>query len=95
MSTFVLWSIGVLAALLWALAIGFIVFSWVMLNRQLEVFRHILARLERLDDALLGRRANMPKQKTALSIPKDEPIKKYASVSLPDDVEISFVEKDK
>lgn len=93
MSYTVLWAIGVLAALLWVLSVGFILFSWSLLNRQQQVFRHILARLERLDDALLARRASMPKQKTALSIPKDEPIKKYASVSLPDDVEISFVEK--
>lgn len=95
MSVTVLWLIGSLAALLWVSAVGFIVFSWVLFNRQQEVFLHILARLQRLDDALSVRRANMPKQKTALSIPKDEPIKKYASVSLPDDVEISFVEKDK
>ena len=33
-------------------------------------------------------------QETRLSIMKDEPISKYESMTLPDDVQISFVEKD-
>ena len=85
--------VGFLAFILWAVAVGFVAFSWILLARQQVVFRHILARLDRLDEALLIQKKKDSLKKTALSIPKDEPVLKYASVSLPDDVEISFVEK--
>lgn len=93
MSQMVLWEIGILSLLLWGISVGFVVFSWILLRRQQKVFLHIAARLERLDEALLGQKAHQAK-KARVSIPKDELISKYESVSLPDDVEISFIEKE-
>lgn len=90
MGSNILW---VLVFLLWGGAVSFGIYAWVIMQRQQQVFRHILARLERLDEALLMQKKKEAMKKTALSIPKDEPVLKYASVSLPDDVEISFVEK--
>ena len=107
----ILWEIGILALLLWFLAVGFILFSGILFYRQQLIFRHILKRLKSLElmvEQLVSQPVDwsqsvhsteqaqeMPKMKeTHLSIMKDEPISKYESMTLPDDVQISFVEKD-
>lgn len=92
----VLWEIGILAFLLWLAAVGFVIFSGILFYRQQTVFHHIMMRLNRLEQMVTVPKQNTPamKPKTHLSILKDEPIAKYESVSLPDDVQISFVEKD-
>lgn len=89
----ILWEVGILVALLWLICFAFTVFSFIVLRRQQIVFEHIAARLERLDEALLGGKKKQAAQ-VQVSIPKDEKISKYESVSLPDDVQISFVEKE-
>jgi hypothetical protein len=105
----ILWEIGILAFLLWVLAVGFIVFSGILFYRQQLIFRHILKRLQHLE-IMVGQPIVQPTapiseqsqpikttqktQETRLSIMKDEPISKYESMTLPDDVHISFVEKD-
>lgn len=89
----ILWEVGILVALLWLICFAFTVFSFIVLRRQQIVFEHIAARLERLDEALLGGKKKQA-AKVQVSIPKDEKISKYESVSLPDDVQISFVEKE-
>lgn len=97
----ILWEIGILAFLLWALAVGFILFSGILFYRQHLIFRHILKRLKMLEMTLAGHDTpdltqNRPQkpQETRLSIMKDEPIAKYESMTLPDNVQVSFVEKD-
>ena len=102
----ILWEIGILAFLLWVLAVGFILFSGVLFYRQQLIFRHILKRLKNLE-IMMGQSmgqvntsletANVvsKQQETHLSIMKNEPISKYESMTLPDDVQVSFVEKDK
>ena len=105
----ILWEIGILAFLLWVLAVGFIVFSGILFYRQQLIFRHILKRLQHLE-IMVGQpivqqtaplseqsqpiKTTQKTQETRLSIMKDEPISKYESMTLPDDVHISFVEKD-
>ena len=88
----VLWEIGILAFLLWGVTVGFVIFSWILFHRQQQIFNHIVVRLERLDQALLS---SPPKNQTHMSISKDEPILKYEKVTLPDDIQIAFVEKDR
>lgn len=98
----ILWEIGILAFLLWALAVGFILFSGILFYRQHLIFRHILKRLKILEITLSGQHNPIPvsqkesqkPQETCLSIMKDEPISKYESMTLPDNVQVSFVEKD-
>ena len=108
----ILWEIGILALLLWVLAVGFILFSGILFYRQQLIFRHILKRLKFLEEMIgqVGVQASVQSedvsvvikqqeaqktQETRLSIMKDEPISKYESMTLPDDVQISFVEKDR
>jgi len=97
----ILWEIGILALLLWALAIGFILFSGILFYRQHLIFRHILKRLKMLEMTIAGQsnpnlvqKHPQKPQETRLSIMKDEPIAKYESMTLPDNVQVSFVEKD-
>ncbi|MBR5130608.1 MAG: hypothetical protein IKV03_05235 [Alphaproteobacteria bacterium] len=101
----ILWEIGILAFLLWVLAVGFILFSGILFYRQQLIFRHILKRLKHLEMGLEQcvvpsaeqqevAQAPQKPQETHLSIMKDEPISKYESMTLPDNVQISFVEKD-
>lgn len=90
----ILWEIGILAFLLWLVSIGFVLFSGVLFYRQQLIFRHILKRLNILEKKLMPEVAQSEKStKTHLSIPKDEPIMKYEKMALPEDVQISFVEK--
>lgn len=94
----ILWEIGILALLLWALAVGFVVFSGILFYRQQVVFRHILGRLKKMDEALASLVPSMTSQnvtQSRLSIMKDEPISKYETVTLPDNVQVSFVEKER
>ena len=94
----ILWEIGILALLLWALAVGFVVFSGILFYRQQVVFRHILGRLKKMDEALASSVPSMTSQnvtQSRLSIMKDEPISKYETVTLPDNVQVSFVEKER
>ena len=94
----ILWEIGILALLLWALAVGFVVFSGILFYRQQVVFRHILRRLKKMDEALASSVPSMTSQnvtQSRLSIMKDEPISKYETVTLPDTVQVSFVEKER
>lgn len=101
----ILWEIGIFALLLWVLAVGFIIFSGILFYRQQLIFRHILKRLNHLE-MMMSQPITQPveqsqpvktpqkTQETHLSIMKNEPISKYESMTLPDDVQISFVEKD-
>lgn len=93
---FVLWEVGILTFLLWLIAVGFVVFSGLLFYRQQVILRHLLIRLTRLEAAVVSPKQPpvRPAHKTQLSILKDEPIAKYESVTLPDDVQISFVEKE-
>lgn len=102
----ILWEIGILAFLLWVLAVGFILFSGILFYRQQLIFRHILKRLKNLEMMMgqsMGQVNTSPEtanvvskqQETHLSIMKNEPISKYESMTLPDNVQVSFVEKDK
>ncbi len=97
----ILWEIGILAFLLWVLAVGFILFSGVLFYRQQLILRHIFQRLKTLEKMMIQmselpvrQENNVKSQQSHLSIMKDEPISKYETMTLPDDVQVSFVEKD-
>ncbi len=94
----ILWEIGILSFLLWVLAVGFVLFTGILFYRQQQIFHHILKRLKQMEKMMTQQTETQSTQKqqmpqVRLSIPKDEPISKYESMTLPDDVQISFVEK--
>jgi uncharacterized membrane protein len=83
--------IGVLFVVFWVLSVAFIIFSWISLLEQRRVYKSIYARLDKIAEAL--KIYTKPVRATTVSIVKDEPISKYEDVTLPDDVNINFVEK--
>lgn len=66
------------------------VFLFLFLKRQKQGFQYMVSLLMEIEKTLKAKKTD-PK-KTQLSIPVDEPIAKYESVSLPDDVKINFIE---
>lgn len=90
----ILWEIGILALLLWALAVGFVVFSGILFYRQQIVLRHILLKLKQIEHKRYCDEGPKQPVQSHLSILKDEPISKYEAVTLPDNVQVSFIEKD-
>lgn len=84
-----------LFAMLWAGAISFILWAWHAQRRQQALARHFYKRLERIE-ALLARPAPSAAQQEAeptLEINTNEPLARYKSVTLPDEIDINFVER--
>jgi len=73
--------------------LAFLVVLMRFMNMQRRQMSRLNARLNRLEQAVCPRSKTRPVQ-TAISITKDEPISKYKSVTLPDDIQISFVDKE-
>ncbi len=67
--------------------------QWRFMNKQQAVLRRLNERIKQLEKYLAEKPAKKPVL-TAISITKDEPISKYKSVTLPDDIQISFVDKE-
>lgn len=67
-----------------------VVFLTLFLKRQKQGFQYLTAQLIQLDKTLKIKKSES--KTTQLTIPASEPIAKYESVSLPDDVKIDFVE---
>ena len=96
----------VLSGTLWFSAVAFIIYSWVVQVRQQQVFRFIAKRLISIEKALTTQPSPKttqpaedklpPKEeapKKTLSINKNDPISKYETVTLPDEININFVDK--
>ncbi len=93
----------ILAGTLWVVAVGFVIFSWVLQARQQMVLRYIAARLEALEKKIAESAQHKidsePKKQSALppettiAIAKDEPLSKYEEVTLPDEIDINFVDR--
>ncbi len=85
-----------LAISLWLGAIWFASFAVRILKRQDALYRSIAGRLGVLERALgeAVQKSDAIRESLAqISIPVNEPIAKYESVTLPDDANIRFVEK--
>ncbi len=93
MSQFVFVATGILACSMWIGCVVFILFSWKTTVRQNRLFACILARLDKMEAYLSEVATQKNVQETSLAIAKDEPLSKYRDVTLPDDIDISFVEK--
>lgn len=89
----ILWEFGIFCFMVLALMLAFL---WVLLrfmSIQQRQMSRLNARLNRLEKVICPCTSNRPLQ-TEISITKDEPISKYKSVTLPDDIQISFVDKE-
>lgn len=90
-----LWILGLLAFSIWIMAVILILFSAYQQRRYYQLFQFIMARLDKMEERFfsLENQVRVPHE-TSLSIQKDEPMAKYKNVTLPDDIDINFVEKD-
>ncbi len=86
-----LWGIFVLIIALWFITVVLTVCLWQWLQKQRLFMRYLVSRFDRLEEKISVLEA--PVFETKLSIQKDEPISKYESVTLPDDIDIDFVER--
>lgn len=82
-----------LAGSLWIIAIGFMVFSWVMMCRSHVVLSELRRRLRAVEqkvDAVLH--VEQKSIKKIISINKSEIVGPYKSAALPDEVHVDFVD---
>jgi len=100
----VMGKIMILSGTLWIFAVAFIVYAWIIQRRQQFLLRYIAARLKRIESLLepppAAEVSDTPsgnkkplKPKTSISIDKNEPLSKYETVTLPDEININFVDR--
>ena len=96
----------VLSGTLWLSAVGLIVYTWIIQTRYQQILRYIAGRLADIDKKLsspseqsAGPLTSSPEQppksapETLITIDKNEPISKYETVNLPDEIDINFVDR--
>ena len=90
----------ILSGTLWLLAIALIIYVWIMHARQQAILRYIAGRLTKIEQILSPKKptptanktGNEPTPKTVITINKNEPLSKYEKVTLPDNIDINFVD---
>lgn len=94
-----------LSATLWLSAIAFIVYTCIVEARFQKLFKALLYKIDRLEKALSVQpppsnpisspEKPTPKTKpeTTIKIDKNEPLSKYETVTLPDEININFVDR--
>jgi len=91
-----------LSGTLWLSAIAFIVYAWITQARQNAVLRYIARRLDSLEKRLKAPESDASQTQppikpnhpeTSISIDKNEPLSKYETVTLPDEININFVDR--
>ena len=89
----------VLSGTLWLSAVAFIIYTWVVQARQQVVLYNIVRYLRHIEKILNTK--NEPekqvseteeKERTVVNIDKNEPLSNYKAVTLPDEVDVKFVD---
>ena len=97
MTPYLFWELLFLGIGVWVLALILVVYAWVLLRRQKRLIDFVLARFETMSEnkpprfTLDDLRPNNKTEKS-IAISKDEPISKYADMTVSDSVNVSFVE---
>jgi len=97
MTPYLFWELLFLGIGVWVLALILVVYAWVLLRRQKQFFEAIVARFESMTEnksprfTLNDLRPSLKTEKS-LVIAKDEPISKYADMTVSDSVNVSFVD---
>ena len=86
----------ILSGAIWLIAIAAIVYACILQARQRAILRYIAARLTKIEQLLTPQKPAQPSaekpQKTVITINKNEPLSKYEKVTLPDNIDINFVD---
>jgi len=98
MTPYLFWELLFLGVGVWVLAFILVIYAWLLLKRQKRLIDFVLDRFVELSSKdTLPRltvddlRSNAKTEQT-IAIAKDEPISKYADMTVSDSVNISFVE---
>ena len=94
----------ILSGTLWVFAVAFIIYAWITQNRQQLLLKYIAGRLKHIENMLQppdppssSKPTSSPKKaakpETSISIDKNEPLSKYETVTLPDEININFVDR--
>ena len=98
----------ILSGVLWLSAISFIIYAWISYSRQRLVLRYIANRLTKIEALLThpiptkkteevphssSAKEPLPSPETIITIDKNEPLSKYETVNLPDEININFVDR--
>ena len=92
MTPYLFWELMSLVIGVWLMVIVFVVYGWLMLKRQKHMFEQILG------TSGVSKSTETECQDTPpvrLEISKDEPIAKYENFVPNENVDVSFVDKDK
>ena len=85
--------IMILSGTLWLTALAFIVYAWMTQMRQRAILRYIARRLDGIEQALKPAKTLPRATETQITIDKNEPLSKYETVTLPDEIDINFVDR--
>lgn len=97
----------ILSGVLWISAISFIIYAWRSHARQQLILRYLAHRLTKIESLLTQiapppkkeeastseKSAEAPHPETIITIDKNEPLSKYETVNLPDEIDINFVDR--
>ena len=93
----------ILSGTLWIFAVAFIIYAWILQNRQQFLLRYIAGKLKHIESLLQPQQPQVPESlpsdkknanpKTSITIDKNEPLSKYETVTLPDEININFVDR--
>ena len=96
--------IMILSGTLWIFAVAFIIYAWIIQKRQQLLLKYIAGRLKHIESLLqpapqspatepAPSRKKNTKPETSITIDKNEPLSKYETVTLPDEININFVDR--
>ena len=98
MTPYLFWELLFLGVGVWVLALILVIYAWILLKRQQRLIDFVLDKFAELP-ANKSRRAILEdlrpassKTEQTIAIAKDEPISKYADMTVADSVNVSFVE---
>lgn len=94
MGQIILWEIAVLALVVFVFMGSMLYLFWRFMDYQRRVLTKVSMRLQKIEGHLSVESKRKKRIETAIAITKDEKMAKYREVQLPDDIKISFVDKE-
>jgi len=94
-----------LSGTLWLSAIAFMAYTWILQARFQTILKALFRKIDHLEKMLVdsekipqksvpvAKKQGKPHTETTIKIDKNEPLSKYETVTLPDEININFVDR--
>ena len=100
MAPYLFWELLFLGIGVWVLAVILVVYAWALLRRQKKMIEAVYEKLDSMDrprssgrtTSLLKDLKPVDEPEQEIIISKDEPLSKYANMTVPDSATVSFVD---